>query len=580
MVQTATTVKPRDVQVADIGTKTKVLRSRAWEQLKFEVEYSRQKGTTSNSYLIQAEKIALIDPPGQSFTEIYLATLEQHLDWQQLDYIILQHVNPNRLATLKALVKKAPQAKIICSKPALNALKDTLETTQIQIIKDQDTLDLGQGHQLKFLSVPTPRWVDGLCTYDPQTQILYTDKFFGAHCCGEAIFDENWKQLDQDRRFYFDCLHAAQSKQLETAIAKFTPLPSKIYAPAHGPLIKYSLSRFRYDYQQWCQEQSQQELKVALLYASAYGNTAIMASTIGDGLIQSQVAVESINCEFASSEEITEAIQACDGFIIGSPTLGGHPPTQIQTALGIILANATKTKLAGVFGSYGWSGEAIDILENKLRDAHYSFGFEPIRVRFSPTAAMLEQGKQAGKTFTQTLKKTKKLRTPRQGITETKIDRTEQAVGRIVGSLCVLTTCQDNQHRGILISWVSQATFNPPGIMLAISQEQSHHLIAQPGDQFVLNILKEGRTIRRLFSEQISHSFDSVTTQSASNGCLIIEEGLAYLECTVQNRLAFAETLAQGSSDHILLYATVDRGELLENQGMTAIQYRKSGSHY
>jgi len=580
MVQTATTVKPRDVQVADIGTNTKVLRSRTWEQLKFEVEYSRQKGTTSNSYLIQADQIALIDPPGESFTGIYVKTLGSYLDWQQLDYIILQHVNPNRLETIKVLTQKAPQAKIICSKPALNALKDTLETTQIQIVKDQDTLDLGQGHQLKFLSVPTPRWVDGLCTYDPQTQILYTDKFFGAHCCGEAIFDENWKQLDQDRRFYFDCLHAAQTKQLETAIAKFTPLPSKIYAPAHGPLIKYSLSRFRYDYQQWCQEESQQELKVALLYASAYGSTTAIANAIADGLIQSQVAVESINCEFASSEEITEAIQTCDGFIIGSPTLGGHPPTQIQTALGIILANATKTKLAGVFGSYGWSGEAIDILENKLRDAHYNFGFEPIRVRFSPTAAVLEQGKQAGKTFTQTLKKTKKLRTPRQGITETKIDRTEQAVGRIVGSLCVLTTYQDNQHRGILISWVSQATFNPPGIMLAISQEQSHHLIAQPGDQFVLNILKEGRTIRRLFSEQISHSFDSVTTQSASNGCLIIEEGLAYLECTVQNRLAFAETLAQGSSDHILLYATVDRGEVLENQGMTAIQYRKSGSHY
>lgn len=580
MVQTATPIKPRDVQVADIGTNTKVLRSRTWQQLKFEVEYSQEKGTTSNSYLIQAEKIALIDPPGQSFTDIYLETLEQNLDWEQLDYIILQHVNPNRLATLKQLIEKAPQAKIICSKPALNALKDTLETDQIQIIKDRDSLDLGQGHQLTFLSVPTPRWVDGLCTYDPQTQILYTDKFFGAHVCGEAIFDENWKQLDQDRRFYFDCLHAAQTKQLETAIAKFTPLPSKIYAPAHGPLIKYSLSRFRFDYQQWCQQQSQQELKVALLYASAYGNTATMASAIAHGLMQSGVAVESINCEFASTEEITEAIQTCDGFIIGSPTLGSHPPTQIQTALGIILANATKTKLAGVFGSYGWSGEAIDILENKLRDAHYSLGFEPIRVRFTPTAEMLEQGKQAGKTFTQTLKKTKKLRSPRQGITETKIDRTEQAVGRIVGSLCVLTTCQNSQHRGVLISWVSQATFNPPGIMLAISQEQSDRLIAQPGDQFVLNILKEGRTIRKHFSEQISHSFDAVTTQPANNGCLIIEEALAYLECTVQNRLAFDDTLAQDSSDHLLLYAMVDRGEVLETQGITAIQYRKSGSHY
>jgi len=116
--------------------------------------------------------------------------------------------------------------------------------------------------------------------------------------------------------------------------------------------------------------------------------------------------------------------------------------------------------------------------------------------------------------------------------------------------------------------------------MLAISQEQSDQLIAEPGDQFVLNILKEGRTIRRHFSEQISNSFEAVTTQPASNGCLIIEEALAYLECTVQNRLGFDDAFAQGSSDHILLNATVDCGEVLENQGITAIQYRKSGSHY
>ena len=82
-------------------------------------------------------------------------------------------------------------------------------------------------------------------------------------------------------------------------------------------------------------------------------------------MVQSGVDVESINCELATTEEITTAIQACDGFIIGSPTLGGHAPTQIQTALGIILANAAKTKLAGVFGSFGWSGEAIAMLENK-----------------------------------------------------------------------------------------------------------------------------------------------------------------------------------------------------------------------
>ncbi len=588
----STPTQPRDVQVAKIGQNTQALRSRTWERLKFEVEYSRQKGTTSNSYLIQADKTALIDPPGQSFTQIYLEALAEHLDWQKLDYIILQHVNPNRLATVQVLAGKAPQATIICSKPAVNALEAALifpeQRSRIKVVKDNDTLDLGQGHTLQFISVTTPRWVDGLCTFDSQSKVLYTDKFFGAHLCDEPIFDNNWKQLDSDRRFYFDCLHSTQTKQLETALAKLKVFDSKIYAPAHGSLVKYSLSRFNYDYHAWCEEQKAQALKVALIYASAYGNTATMANAIAQGLVQSGVAVESINCELASSAEITSAIQACDGFIIGSPTLGGHAPTQIQMALGIILASAAKTKLAGVFGSYGWSGEAIALLENKLRDAHYSLGFEPLRVRFSPTVTSLEECQQAGQEFSQKLKKAKRIRTPRQGITETQIDRTEQAVGRIVGSICVLTACNRNHHKGVLTSWVSQATFNPPGVMIALSQEQNEDLINSPGDKFVLNILNEGSSVKRNFDErprvaerrkgtrefgdQITYSFDNLATKTATNGCLILEEALAYLECTVQNRLL--------SGDRWLIYAVVERGEVLKKDGITAIQHRKSGSHY
>ena len=567
--------KPRDVQVAEIGTNTQVLRSRTWDRLKFEVEYSRQKGTTSNSYLIQADKVALIDPPGKSFTQVYLEILS-HFDLPKIDYIILQHVNPNRLATIKVLAGYAPQAKIICSKPAAKALKAALMSpewrSRVRVVRDNDTLDLGQGHQLQFISATTPRWVDGLCTYDPQTKILYTDKFFGAHLCDEHILDRNWKQLDSDRRFYFDCLHASQTKQLEAALAKFEPLKSKIYAPAHGSLVKYSLGRFSHDYRSWCQSQTSQEFKVVLLYASAYGSTAILANAIAQGLVESGVAVESINCELASTEEITTAVQSCDGFIIGSPTLGGHAPTQIQTALGIVLANAAKTKLTGVFGSFGWSGEAIAMLENKLKDAHYNFGFETIRVRFSPTNDTLEQCQQAGREFTQKLKKAKRLRTPRQALTETQIDRTEQAVGRIAGSICVLTTRSDNSHRAVLTSWVSQATFNPPGIMIAVAEDGDARRICNPGDKFVLNILNEGRTVRRNFSHQSSSSFDNVTTKVANNGCLIIEEALAHLECTVQNYLP--------SGDCTLIYAAVEHGEISAENGITAIQHRKSGSHY
>lgn len=122
-VATLTPNHSRDVQVAEIGKNTLILRSRTWDRLKFEVEYSRQRGTTANSYLIQADKKVLIDPPGESFTEIYLEQLAQHLDFISLDYIVLSHVNPNRRATLQVLLSLVPQATLICSRPAANALK-------------------------------------------------------------------------------------------------------------------------------------------------------------------------------------------------------------------------------------------------------------------------------------------------------------------------------------------------------------------------------------------------------------------------------------------------------------------------
>ena len=217
---TLTTSHPRDVQVAEIGKNTLILRSRTWDRLKFEVEYSRQRGTTANSYLIQADKKALIDPPGESFTEIYLEQLAQHLDFISLDYIVLSHVNPNRRATLRVLLSLVPQATLICSRPAANALKTAFPEFEspIQAMRSQDTLNLGQGHLLSFISVPTPRWADGLCTYDSATKILYTDKLFGAHICEDTLFDEDWKGLDAERRYYFECLHAPQAETSRSSL--------------------------------------------------------------------------------------------------------------------------------------------------------------------------------------------------------------------------------------------------------------------------------------------------------------------------------------------------------------------------
>ncbi|MDZ8136993.1 MAG: diflavin flavoprotein [Nostoc sp. DedQUE04] len=566
--------KPRDVQVFPIATDTRILRSRSWSRLRFEIEYALAKGTTANSYLIESDKTAIIDPPGETFTQIYLEALQQRFHLEDLDYVILGHVNPNRAATLKALLKIAPQITFVCSNPGARNLRAALENQDLQILvmRGEETLDLGNGHNLEFIPTPNPRYADQLCTYDPQTEILYTDKLFGAHVCGDQVFDEGWEVYNEDRRYYFDCLMAPHARQVETALDKLVDFPVRMYATGHGPLVRYGLIDLTKAYREWSQQQTSADLTVALIYASAYGNTATLAQAIARGITKAGVAVESINCEFTEPEEIRAAVEKAGGFIIGSPTLGGHAPTPVQTALGIVLSTATNNKLAGAFGSFGWSGEAIDLIESKLKDAGYRFGFDTIRVKFKPDDATLQLCEEAGTDFAQALKKARKVRSPSQPATNV-----EQAVGRIVGSLCVLTAKEGDRSSAMLASWVSQASFSPPGLTIAVAKDRAVETLTHTGNKFVLNILKEGNHLGLMkhFLKPFGPGqdrFADVAAEEAESGSPILTDALAYLECSVQNRME--------SGDHWLVYATVESGKLLDTDGVTAVHHRKSATHY
>jgi flavorubredoxin/flavin reductase (DIM6/NTAB) family NADH-FMN oxidoreductase RutF len=571
--------RAKDVQVFPIATDTRIWRSRTWERLKFEIEYALQKGTTANSYLIEGDKTALIDPPGESFTQIFLDALTSRVDPQQIDHVILGHINPNRAETLKALLAIAPQIIIVCSNPGAISLRKILPDSElnIEVIKGEETLDLGKGHQLEFILTPDPRYSDRMCTYDRLTAVFYTDKLFGCHVCGDRVFDEGWTVDLEDRRYYFDCLMAPHTRQIAVALDKIGTKPAKIYATGHGSLVKYSLHELTADYRHWIQQQSERELSVALIYASAYGNTTTIAQALARGITKAGIAVESLNAEEAKPEEIKSAVTNASGFLMGSPTLGGHAPTQIQTALGIVLANTDKTKLAGVFGSFGWSGEAIDLLENKFRNAGYKFGFEPIRVKFKPTDATLKTCEEAGTDFAQALKKAQRARKPKQSSGTSEFARTEQALGRVVGSLCIVTTKKQELTGAMLASWVSQATFNPPGLTIAVAKDRAIESLLFKGDRFVLNILQEGKHLPLMKQflkpfEPGADRFEGVAIEEATNGSPILQDALAYIECSIDNRME--------CGDHWLIYAIAEKGKLFQAEGITAVHHRKSGSHY
>ncbi|WP_324281546.1 diflavin flavoprotein [Cyanobacterium aponinum UTEX 3222] len=578
----------KDVQVCNIALDTRIFRSRTWERLKFEVEYGLSRGTTANSFLIEADKTALIDPPGESFTEIFLSALSARIDLKKIDYVILGHINPNRAFTLNRLIQLAPQITFIVSNTGAKSLREIFENSYRETVKDYSLniisikndyqLNLGKEHQLDFITTPNPRYPDQLLTFDKKTDIFYTDKLFGSHVCGDQIFDEGWQVYFEDRRYYFDCVIAPYSNQVSKALEKIKPFSALVYAPSHGPLVKYGLHELTGLYSQWLSAQQNQTLNVALVYASAYGNTAILANAIARGVTKAGVRVESINAEFADSGEIKEAIATCDGFIFGSPTLGGHAPTQIQSALGVALATADRNKIVGVFGSYGWSGEAIDLLESKFKDGGYRFGFDTIRVKFKPTEAILKTCEEAGTDFAQALKKRKKaLKSKESAASNTLTARTEQALGRIIGSLSIVTTQREELKGAMVASWVSQATFTPPGLTIAVAKERAIESLLPIGSHFVLNILEEGKHIDLMkhFLKPFAPGEDrfvNINWETADNGSPILTDALAYLECEVKNRLE--------CGDHWVLYAIATQGKLLSETGITAIHHRKSGTHY
>ena len=278
----------------------------------------------------------------------------------------------------------------------------------MRVIRHEEQLPLAQGRELLLLAAPTPRWPGGLLAFEENLGLLMSDKFFSAHLCTDSWAETKRSSTEEERRHFYDCLMAPMARQVDALVERLEELDIRTIAPGHGPAIESSWRSLLSDYRRWGTSHQQASLNVVLLYASAYGNTAAIADALAKGVSRTGIRVNSLNCEFTPSDELIAAIHQADAILIGSPTLGGHAPTPVVSALGTLLAEGDRTKPVGVFGSFGWSGEAVDLLETKLRDGGFQFGFEPIRVKFSPDAAKVKELEETGTRFARQLLTTQK----------------------------------------------------------------------------------------------------------------------------------------------------------------------------
>jgi flavorubredoxin/flavin reductase (DIM6/NTAB) family NADH-FMN oxidoreductase RutF len=582
------------------------LRGLSPRRLRFEVEYGLERGTTANSFLFQQDGSGgapvLVHPPGASFAAPFLEQLGLLVPADAPLKVVVGHVNPNRVALLKQLATGWPATVLVASNPGAQVLTELWEQQRpgpggeaaapadavplptIEVVKQETSRTLADGHVLTLLPTPTPRWPGGLIAFEATTGLLMSGKFFAAHLCTEDFAEANRTSTEEDRRYYYDCLMAPMARQVETVVDRLDELPIRTIAPGHGPAIAQSWRSLLADYRRWGESQEKASLSVALLYASAYGNTAAIADALSQGVARSGVRVESINCEFAPSEQLLEAIHACDALLIGSPTLGGHAPTPIVSALGTVLAEGDRAKPVGVFGSFGWSGEAIDLLEAKLRDGGFQFAFDPIRVKFSPDLATLRTLEETGTALGRRLRQQHRQAQRRStggGLSESRTNPAIQALGRVVGSLCVVLARKGDGADAIggamVASWVSQASFSPPGFTVAVAKERAMESLLHVGDVFSLNVLASGRESgpMKRFLQPFPPGADRLAgldLETSPGGQPLLPEALAWMEARVSQRME--------CGDHWLLYAEALSGDLLDAAATTAVHQRRSGASY
>ncbi len=363
----------------------------------FDIVMETEHGTTYNSYLIQGDKIALIETVKEKCFAEYVQTLQTIIDPADIDYIVLNHTEPDHTGSLRLLLEKAPDATVICSQAASIYLKEMLnQDFPVQIVKEGDSLDLGQNKVLKFISAPMLHWPDSIYTYLESDKILFSCDSFGCHYCeGESIFNDQIKDTEEllaAQKYYFDVIMKPFSNYVISAYNKIKNLEISIICPGHGPILRSDPWRVVELFKTWAEISLDiaPQGKVFIGYCSAYGYTERMAQTIKKELEAARLEVTMLNIGECDPTRINHSINNAEAILIGSPTINQDTVPPVWTTLSQISPITQRGKIAGAFGSYGWSGEAVGMITDRLRSLKLKV-VDPLRIKFVPSEDQLEE---------------------------------------------------------------------------------------------------------------------------------------------------------------------------------------------
>ena len=570
------------LQCAPIAAGTTAIRSLDWDRSRFDIEFGLRNGTTYNAFLVRGERTALIDTSHAKFRDSWLPLLREQIDPMAIDFLIVSHTEPDHSGLIGDLIDVNPEIEIIASKVAIQFLENQVHRPfRSRAVKSGDTLDLGCGadgveHRFEFLSAPNLHWPDTIFSFDHGTAILYTCDAFGLHYCSDDLFDVDPGAIAPDFRFYYECLMGPNARSVLQALKRMDALPEiHTIAVGHGPLLREHLPLWVSDYREWSGQRSAGHTYAAICYVSQYGFCDRLSQAIARGVAKAEAQVQLIDLRATDPQELSALIGEATAVVV--PTWPAEPDADLQAAVGTLLAALNPKQWLACYDAFGGNDAPIDAVAGQLRSLNPQEAFTPLRIRQVPGAADYQRCEEAGTDLGQLLTREKTIAAMKS--LDGDLDK---ALGRLSGGLYVVTARQgegESVRSGAMVaSWVSQASFQPPGITVAVAKDRAIESLLQVGDRFVLNILREDnhqqllRHFLRRFPPGADRFAGVSVLEGAASGGPVLGDALAFLGCRVAQRME--------GPDHWIIYAEVEQGNVADTNASTAVHHRKVGNHY
>jgi flavorubredoxin len=367
-----------------------------------------QEGVSYNTYLINDVKKAIVDLTKAFKTDEFFDQVNQITDVSQLDYVIINHVEPDHSGVLRTLRQVAPQVKILCTKKASDMLASFYDITEgIQIVQDGESLSLGV-HSLRFYDTPFLHWPETMMTYELSQRILFSCDAFGSYgALRGAIFDDECKDLEfyqQEALRYYANILAGFSRPVLKTIAQLADVPVSIIAPSHG-LVWRSKPQLIVDlYQQWARYATEEaEAGVTLIYGSMYGNTEKMMNAVAQGISREGTPLKIFDAAHTHVSYILPHLWTHQGVVVGAPTYEADLFPPVAYVLDMAARKRIRGKKAARFGSFGWSGGAQRHFERLIEPLKWEL-VDSFEFAGGPTDKDLRDGEEFGARFARLIK--------------------------------------------------------------------------------------------------------------------------------------------------------------------------------